>query len=83
MLNLIEIASKLRKARDTAKRFFGNDFAQKIEPHQHIIREVMKSNNITNELEALLLISQTNVFKDNAFTQILFYAAAVEMMEEG
>lgn len=76
----IKIAAKLYRCRDTAKRFFKDNFYERIEPHTHIIKEVMKSNQV-DVLPAILIISETNMYQDNGMTQMLFMAAAVEILE--
>jgi len=76
----IKIAEKLYECRDTARRFFRDEYKAKLEPYTSLIKQVMKANN-EGELEALLRISKTNTFQDNAFGQMLFFAAAVELIE--
>lgn len=76
----LKISVKLLNYRDTAKKFLGERFEAKIQPHKHIINEVMKANK-EGELEALLRISKTNMYQDDAFTQMLFMAATVELIE--
>lgn len=76
----VKIANKLYECRDTAKRFFKEEFKIKIEPHTHILKQVMKANTC-DELQALLMISKTETFQENHFSQMLFFAAAVELIE--
>lgn len=76
----IKIAAKLYDCRDTAKRFFKEDFWEKIKPHTEIIKQVMKSNGI-GEMKALLKISETEMYQDSGMTQMMFIAAMVELLE--
>jgi len=79
-MNSIQTVAKLYDCRDTAKRFFKEEFKTKLEPYTHILTHVMKANN-ENELKALLRISKTNTYQDNAMSQMLFMAAVVELIE--
>lgn len=76
----IKIAAKLYECRDTAKRFFREEYAEKLKPYMHIIQEVMKANEL-EVLEAILKISKTKTYLDDGMVQMLFMAAAVELME--
>jgi len=76
----IKIAAKLYECRDTAKRFFREEYAERLKPYIHIIKEVMKANQL-DELEAILRISKTETYQEDGMVQLLFMAAAVEMME--
>jgi len=76
----IKIAAKLYECRDTAKRFFREEYAEKLKPYISIIKAVMKANEL-DELQAILKISQTETYQENGMTQMLFMAAAVELME--
>jgi hypothetical protein len=76
----IKITAKLYHVRDTAKRFHGGEFQEKLKPYSHIIKEVMKANNI-NELKALLRVSNTKHYQENGFAQMMFIASVVEMIE--
>lgn len=76
----IKMAAKLYRCRDTAKRFFGEEFKEKIQPYKKIIADVAKDKNI-GELEAMMKICDIDVIKNNGWTLILLMAAAVEMVE--
>lgn len=76
----IKITADLYKCRDTAKRFFREEYAEKLKPYIDIIKAVMKANQL-NELRAILKISESETYKENGMTQLLFMAAVVEMME--
>ena len=76
----VKIAAKLYECRDTAKRFFKAEYKAKLEPYTHIIKAVMKANNL-EEIPALLKVSQTHTYQDNAMGQMMFMAAVVELIE--
>lgn len=76
----IKIAAQLYKCRDTAKRFFAEKYAERLKPYIHIIKEVMKANEL-EELEAILRISKTKTYQEDGMVQMLFMAAAVELLE--
>lgn len=76
----IKIAAKLYECRDVAKRFLQGNFKSKIEPYKVLILQVMHANKC-NELEAILMISKTNAYNDSGFRQMMFMAAAVELIE--
>ncbi len=79
-MNAIELAMKLTKARDAAKGLLGDQYQETILPYKHIIKEVMKANNL-EELPAVLKISETQMFQEDPIKQIMFMAAAVELIE--
>jgi len=76
----IKIAASLYKCRDVAKRFFREEYAEKLKPYIHIIKAVMKSNEL-NELQAILKISQSETYQNDGMVQLMFMAAAVELLE--
>ena len=76
----VKITAKLYECRDTAKSFFRDEYKSKLEPYIHIVKEVMKANNL-EEIPALLKISKTNMFQDNGMAQMMFMAAVVELIE--
>jgi hypothetical protein len=78
----VKIAAKLYECRDTARRFFKDEYKDKLEPYTHIIKAVMKANNL-EEIPALLKISKTNTYQENAMGQMMFMAAVVELIEPG
>ena len=40
------MAAKLYECRDTAKSFFKEEYKTKLQPFTHIVKEVMKANNL-------------------------------------
>lgn len=76
----VKIASKLYHCRDTAKSFFGDEFAEKIKPYTHLLTQVMAVNKL-DEVQALLKISETNTYQDSGMAQMMFLAATVELIE--
>jgi hypothetical protein len=75
-----KIAAKLYQCRDTAKRFFKDEFYTKLEPYKALIKTVMAANKL-EEIPALLKISQTETYSENAMAQMMFMAAVVELIE--
>lgn len=76
----IKIAAKLYECRDAAKGFFRGEYKEKLEPYKRLITAVMKANELS-EIPALLKISQTYTYQDNAMGQMMFMAAVVELIE--
>ena len=79
-MNKVQMAAKLYECRDTAKRFFRDEYSEKLQPYTHIVKEVMKANDL-EELPALLKISNTLSFQENPMTAMMFMAAVVELIE--
>jgi len=76
----IKMAAKLYKCRDVAKSFLNNEYESKLAPYKALIQSVMRANKI-DVLPALLQISKTKTFEDHEMGQIMYYAAAVELIE--
>jgi hypothetical protein len=76
----IKITAKLYKCRDTAKRFFKDEYPAKIDPYRIIVKKVMKANKV-DEIGALLIIGKTNAYQNNGMAQMLFMATIVELIE--
>lgn len=79
-MNQVQMAAKLYECRDTAKRFFKEEYKTRLEPYTHIVKQVMKANNI-EEIPALLKISKTETYQENGMAQMMFMAAVVELIE--
>lgn len=79
-MNKVQMAAKLYDCRDTAKRFFRDEYKEKLQPYTHIVKEVMKANNL-EELPALLKISETYSFQETPMAAMMFMAATVELIE--
>lgn len=80
MGNPVKIAAKLYECRDTAKRFFRDEFPEKIKPYQNVIKGVMKKHEL-DVLPAILFISKTETYQSDGMIQLLFMAAACELLE--
>jgi len=76
----IKMAAKLYECRDTARRFFGEEYKQKLEFYTHILKQVMKDNDL-EEIPALLKISKTQHYQENGMAQMMYMAAVVELIE--
>lgn len=79
-MNQAQMAAKLYECRDTAKSFFREEYKTKLEPYTHILKEVMKANNL-EEIPALLRISQTHTYQESSMAQMMFMSAVVELIE--
>lgn len=80
MEKVIKITAGLYRCRDTAKRFFREEFQEKIKPYKEIITAVMKAHNI-DEFEAITKISETEHYQDDGMVQLLYLTAMVELIE--
>jgi len=77
----IKIAAKLYQCRDTAKRFYRDEFKDKIEPYKECIRKYMV-NSGKDELLSVMEICEIDEIKDKGgFAIIMFMAAATELIE--
>jgi predicted house-cleaning noncanonical NTP pyrophosphatase (MazG superfamily) len=76
----IKTAAKLYECRDTAKRFFNEQYKEKLKPYIHVLKHLMKDKNL-EEIPALLEISKTEHYKENAMDQMMYMAAVVELIE--
>lgn len=77
----IKIAAKLYQCRDAAKRFYRDEFKDKIEPYKECIKKYMEQNS-KNELLSVMEICEVDEIKQKGgFTIIMFMAAATEMIE--
>lgn len=74
------MAVKLYVCRDTAKRFYKDEYKSKLEPYTVIVKTVMKANNV-EEIPALLKISETKLYQENPMNQIMFVCAVTELMD--
>ena len=79
-MNQVQMAARLYECRDTAKSFFREEYKIKLEPYAHILKEVMKANNL-EAIPALLKISQTHTYQESGMAQMMFMAAVVELIE--
>jgi hypothetical protein len=79
-MNKIQMAAKLYECRDTAKKFYGKEYKERIEEYKLIILKVMEKTN-SEEIPALIKISKTSAYQNSGITQMLFMAAVVEIIE--
>jgi phage I-like protein len=77
---LIKLTAKLYDCRDTARAFFKEKYKEKLKPYTHILKQVMKANNL-EEIPALLKISETEHYQENGMAQMMYMAAVVELIE--
>lgn len=77
----IKITAKLYQCRDTAKRFFGADFNDRIAPYKHLIMERQKASG-KEVLECLVDCLSLQSIQENGMATLMFSAAVVEIIEE-
>jgi hypothetical protein len=80
LVQSVKIQDKLYKCRDNARFLFGENYEKQLQPYKDIIQIVMDKHQ-KKELEAILIISQTEMYKEDGRTQFMFMAAACEMIE--
>lgn len=76
----IKMAAKLYKCRDSAKALYKNEYNEKLRTYKNVIEAHMKKFNI-DVLPSVLEICSFESVRDNAMAQMLFMAAAVELIE--
>lgn len=84
MEKLIKMTAKLYQCRDSARSLAemqGVPLLDKLKPYMDIIVAVMKARNLDSEINAILKISETESYKESGLVQMMFMAAAVELME--
>lgn len=79
MENQIKAAAKLYECRDTAKRFFKEEFYERIKPYQHLIQAVQKRQD-KEVLPAMMECIKIST-GDEGMKMMMFMAAAVELIE--
>lgn len=80
MKKQIKIAAKLYQCRDTAKRFYKDEFKYKVEPYKECIRKYMDKSD-KDELLSVMEICEVDEMKEKGFAIIMFMAAAIELIE--
>lgn len=78
-MNEIQITAKLHEMSETAKRFYRKDYESAIAPYVTLLKEYMQKSG-KNELEAVIVLVQLESVQDNAMAQMLFFAAAVHLI---
>ena len=76
----IKLAAKLYRCRDTAKQFYKDEYNEKLRTYKNVINAHMKKFNI-DVLPSVLEICSFESVRDNGMAQMLFMAAAVELIE--
>jgi hypothetical protein len=76
----IKQAAKLYQCRDCAKFLFGDDYHQKIEPYQQVIKSLAAAEEL-EIIPAATRICNTGNNKENGMLQMIILAAAVEIIE--
>lgn len=82
IVNSVRVADKLKECHHAMKFLYGEEFHAKIEKYTTIIQKVMKDSKL-DVLPAILWLSGTQTWKEiNEYSQILFFAAAVKLIEK-
>ena len=76
----VKLAAKLYRCRDTAKRFFGDEYHERIDPYKKVISDFSQEKKI-GDLEAMMKICEQDLIRDNGWALILLMAASVELIE--
>lgn len=76
----VKMAAKLYKCRDSAKSLYGEEYQKKLTTYKNFIQIHMKKNKL-DVLPSMIEICGLDSVKNEAITQMLFMAAAVEMIE--
>jgi len=76
----IKIAAKLYECRDTAKRFFREDYSEKLRTYKNVIEGHQKKFNL-DVLPSVYEICSLESVRDDGMMTMLFMAAAVELIE--
>jgi len=76
----LKISVTLLKHRNDAKTILGATYPERIKPYKEIITGVMKANQV-GPLQAVLKLSETDVYQQSEVAKLLFMAAAVEIVD--
>ena len=76
----IKLAAKLYKCRDSAKLLYKSEYNEKLRTYKNVINAHMDKFKI-DVLPSVLEICSFESVRDNAMAQMLFMAAAVELIE--
>ena len=79
-MNQIQIAAKMYDCRDTAKKFYKDEYDKKIKWYVDILKAIMLTENL-DELKAFLFVSELEHIKDEGTALMFFAAATVELIE--
>lgn len=76
----VEIALKMKECRVTARKLHGENYEKKLQPYKDIISLVQKANNF-DVMQAIHKITQTDELWKKKGVQVMFLAAAVELID--
>lgn len=79
ILKAFETTQKLEETRNTIRRFWGNEYIEKVKPYKRLIEAVMKANSI-EAIPALLMIAKTEAFESGPLTPAMFLTATAEII---
>jgi hypothetical protein len=82
MEDQIKMVAKIYKCRDTAKRFYGDDYQSKISDYKHFIQACMIKHNYKDEIIASIrLISDCQGMEGSGIAAMNILAACAELIE--
>ena len=77
----IKLASKLYRCRDTIKRFYMDDYNDKLQPYKECIRKYAAKSGKDILLSAMEICEVDEIREKGGFIIMMFLAAALEMVE--
>lgn len=77
----IKVAAKLYECRDTAKRFYRNEFKDKVDPYKKLITRYMDKTGKSVLISVLEICEIDEIKEKGGFVIMMFMAAAVELIE--
>lgn len=80
MRQQIELAAKMYKCHDTAKKLFGEEFKDKISWYTELINKYSQQKE-KDILPSVVDLCNLDSVKENGMAMMLFMAAAVEILE--
>lgn len=79
LLESLEISLKLQRANDTAKKWHGEEYPEKIKVYIDILQKVKETENI-DTMQALIKVLKKLDDGENPMMAMMFCAAAVDMV---
>jgi len=76
----IKMAAKLYKCRDAAKSLYGDGYKDRLKVYTNVIQGHMKKFNL-DVLPSVIEICNFKSVRDDGTAQMLFLAAAIELIE--
>jgi hypothetical protein len=77
----IKTCAKLYESRDTARKLFGDKYAERIREASDIIQSVMRAQKCSEMIAGMKILESMKHDYSAGMTQLLFAAAIVELVE--